>query len=148
MKKIIIKKKELNEKPLRPCLDFFFLITHHSSLNFRNSSLITHHLKYPNFLYPPVQHTSLNFSSLNFSTFFVGPTPNVKPQLAYSRNIYSFQPFSPHVFPLQPTYSPRTLHKPNEVVDTIITIQLSCCFFFMPSSVTRAFFCRTERVQC
>ena len=28
---------------LRPCLDFFFFITHHSSLNFRHSSLITHH---------------------------------------------------------------------------------------------------------
>ena len=54
---------------------FFFFITHHSSLNFRHLSLITHHLKYHNFLYPPVWHTSLSFSSLKFFYFFVGSIP-------------------------------------------------------------------------
>ena len=51
----------------------FFFFFHHSSLLTQFSSLITLHLKYPNFLYPPVWHTSLNFLSLNFSTFLWDP---------------------------------------------------------------------------
>ena len=42
----------LINKSFKGCLVFFFLITHHSSLNFHHSSLITHHLKYPNSLNP------------------------------------------------------------------------------------------------
>ena len=42
----------LINKSFKGCLVFFFLITHHSSLNFHYSSLITHHLKYPNSLNP------------------------------------------------------------------------------------------------
>ena len=133
-------------------LVWIFLFFNHSSLLTQFPSLVTHHssLKIPQFLIPTcVAHFTQLFIT-QFFYFFVRPTPehNVKPRLAYLRNIYSSQPFSPHIFPLQPTYSPRTLNKPNEAANTIITIQLNCCFFFMPSSVTRASFCCTERVQC
>ena len=47
---------------------FFYLITHYSLLNFRHSSLITHHLKYPT-LFGTITH----FSSLNIFQLFVGP---------------------------------------------------------------------------
>ena len=108
---------------IRGCLVFFF---HYSLFLTQFSSLITHHLslKIPQF---PIPIGLAHFTQLfitQFFYFFVGPTleHNVKPQLAYPCNIYSSQSFSPHIFPLQPTYSPRALNKPNEAVDTIITI--------------------------
>ena len=136
---------------IRGCLVFFF-ITHYSSLNFHHLTLITYHLKYPNFLYPSVWHTSLNFSSLNFSTFLWDPRlstmsshsqPTRVTYIHFSPSAHIFFPF---IFPLLPTYSPRTLNKPSEAVGTIIIVQLSCCFFFMPSFVMWASFCHTERV--
>ena len=51
---------------IRPCLDFLF-ITHRSSLNFRYSSLITHHLKYPTPYTPPRLAPSL---TCHHSIFF------------------------------------------------------------------------------
>ena len=48
---------------------FFFFITYHSSLNFRHLSLITHHLKYPNFLYLTRLAHIFSFSSLSFLYF-------------------------------------------------------------------------------
>ena len=51
---------------IRPCLDFLF-ITHRSSLNFRYSSLITHHLKYPTLYTPPRLAPSL---TCHHSIFF------------------------------------------------------------------------------
>ena len=48
----------------------FFLFFFLSSLITSQSIFVTHHLKYPNFLYPPVWHTSLSFSSLNFLLFY------------------------------------------------------------------------------
>ena len=54
---------------IRPCLVFFF-ITQFSSLNFRHSSLITHHFKYYTRLAP-----SLNFHHSIFFTLFVGHIP-------------------------------------------------------------------------
>ena len=94
------------QEQVRGCLVFFFF--------FFFSSLITHYLKYLNFLYPPIWHTSLNFSSLNFFYFFVGATPehNVKPRLAYLCNILGlkghftlFFPFNPYILP-EPSTNP------------------------------------------
>ena len=48
---------------------FSFFITHHSSLNFRHSSFITHHLKYPNFPNPTRLAHVFSFLSLNFFYF-------------------------------------------------------------------------------
>ena len=93
---------------------WFFFFFHHSSLLTQFSSLITLHLKYPNFLYPPVWHTSLNFSSLKFFYFFVGPIPvnwsipSIKPTCKTHS-----PPFSLFSFFLHPCYSlssPYTLY--------------------------------------
>ena len=108
----------------------FFFFFHHSSLLTQFSSPITHHLKYPNFLYPPVWHTSLSFSSLKFFYFFVGlipvnwSIPSIKPTCGthsppFSLFSFSLHPFTPvilslftlHSLPLslqaQPSSPPR-----------------------------------------
>ena len=54
----------------------FFFITHHSLLNFRHSSFITHHLKYSNSLHKVCLAPSLNLSLLKYFYYFVGPMPN------------------------------------------------------------------------
>ena len=89
---------------IRGCLVFLFIYFYYSSLLIKFSSLITHHslLKIPQF---PIPIGLTHFTQLfitQFFYFFVGPTPehNFKPRLAYLRNIYSFQPFSPRIFPL------------------------------------------------
>ena len=81
----------------------FFFHRYHSSLNFRHSSL-----KIPQF---PIPTRLAHFTQLfitQFFYFFMGPTlkHNVKPQLAYLRNILGlkghftlFFPFIPHNLP-------------------------------------------------
>ena len=54
---------------LRDYLVLKKIITHHSSLNFRHSSLLTHHLKYHNFVNPTIWHTIFSFSSLKYFYF-------------------------------------------------------------------------------
>ena len=110
---------------------FFFFITHHSSLNFRHSSLIIHHLKYPNFLYPPVWHTSLSFLSLKFFYFFVGPIPvnwsipSIKPTCGTHSPPFSLFSFSLFSFSLHP-FTPVTL----SLHLTISTTKLTSSAFF------------------
>ena len=110
---------------------FFFFITHHSSLNFRHLSLITHHLKYHNFLYPPVSHTSLSFSSLKFFYFFVGlipvnwSIPSIKPTCGTHSPPFSLFSFSLFSFSLHP-FTPVTL----SLHLTISTTKLTRSAFF------------------
>ena len=81
----------------RACLEFFFFITHHSSLNFHHLSLITHHLKYPTLFV-----TIIHFSSLNIFQLFVGPIPGTwsKQNCFVGPTIFSFfiSPPSPLLF--------------------------------------------------
>ena len=56
--------------------EFFFFITHHSLLNFRHSSLITHHLKYPITLHKVyVFGTITQLIIAQIFQLFVGPIP-------------------------------------------------------------------------
>ena len=110
-------------KGLWGCLVFFFfssLITPHSIFVTHHSSLITHNLKYPNFLYPPVWHTSLSFLSLKFFYFFVGPIPvnwsipSIKPTCGthsppFSLFSFSLHPFTPVTLSLHLTLSTTKL---------------------------------------
>ena len=61
------------QKPRGCLVVFFFFFSHHSSFNFRHSSLITHYLKYPNFLYPPLGTLHSTSHHSNFSTFLWDP---------------------------------------------------------------------------
>ena len=101
---------------LRGYLVYFYF--YHSSLLIQFSSLITHHssLKIPQF---PILTRLAHFTQLlitQFFYFFVGPKPehNVRPQLAYPRNILGPKESFHFIFPLQPIYSPKTLNKPSE----------------------------------
>ena len=93
---------------------FFFILLlfffYHSSLLTPHSIFITHHLKYPNFLYPPVWHTSLNLSSLNFFNFLWTPYLLLGQSKAVSLPAEGFiSIFSLFSFPLSPAklYSRR-----------------------------------------
>ena len=97
---------------LRGYLVYFYF--YHSSLLIQFSSLITHYLKYPNFLYSPVWHTSLNFSSLNFSTFLWDTylstmlghgQPTHVTYIHLSPLAHIFFPFSSHIL-LEPSTNP------------------------------------------
>ena len=97
-----LKKKKKFKDHFRSCLDFF-LITHHSLLNFHCSSPITHHLKYPNSLHPTHLDTVFSFSSLKYFNLFVGPITNhqVRPildHLKHPTNRRSSNLFSLYVF--------------------------------------------------
>ena len=85
---------------IRGCLIFFFFF-HYSSLLTQFLSLITHYLKYPNFLYPSVWHTSLNFSSLNFSTFLWDPHLSTMSSHGSRVTYIHFSP-SAHIFSQNP----------------------------------------------
>ena len=60
---------------------FFFFFFNHPSLLTQFSSLVTHNLKYPNFLYPPVWHIFLLSHHSNISTVLWDPclTPHSQP---------------------------------------------------------------------
>ena len=60
-------------------LKFFFF--YHSSLLTQFSPLVTHNLKYPNFLYPPIWHIFLLSHHSNISTVLWDPclTPHSQP---------------------------------------------------------------------
>ena len=99
---------------LRGCLVYFYF--YHLSLLTQFSSLITYHLKIPQF---PILTRLAHFTQLlitQFFYFFVGTIPehNVRPRLAYPRNILEPKESFHFIFPLQPIYSPKTLNKPSE----------------------------------
>ena len=105
----------VNVPKLRGCLVFFFFSI---SLITQFSSLVTHYssLKIPQFSIPTRLAHFTQLLITQFFYFFVGPKPehNVRPQLAYPRNILGpKEPFH-FIFPLQPIYSPKTLNKPSE----------------------------------
>ena len=91
---------------------FSFFITHHSSLNFRHSSFITHHLKYPNFPNPTRLAHVFSFLSLNFFYFLWDHTwaPYQTFLLAYPPHTISSFHITHCSFPFQfnPQYSPKT----------------------------------------
>ena len=79
-------------------------VTHHSSLKIPQFSILTRLAHFTQLLIT------------QFFYFFVGPIPehNVRPRLAYPRNILGpKEPFH-FIFPLKPIYSPKTLNKPSE----------------------------------
>ena len=71
----------MEEDRLRGCLFFFFFITHHSSLNFHHSSLITHQLKIkiPKF---PKPHPFDTLTQTHFSTSKTDPFLKLKSKVA------------------------------------------------------------------
>ena len=95
---------------LSGCLVYFYF--YHLSL----LTQFSYHLKIPQF---PILTRLAHFTQLlitQFFYFFVGPIPehNVRPRLAYPRNILGpKEPFH-FIFPLKPIYSPKTLNKPSE----------------------------------
>ena len=115
----ICKSSYLSKKKKKKCKISYLglvwlkkMVTHHSSLNFRHSSPITHHLKYLNFLFSPIQHMFSASHHSIFSTFCGSHTlaPCQAFLLAYSPHTIS----SFHIthcsfpFPFSPQYSPKT----------------------------------------
>ena len=79
---------------IRPCLDFLF-ITHRSSLNFRYSSLITHHLKYPTPYTPSRLAPSLTcHHSIFFNCLWDPHTDPMSIDFSLSLSLYLFPPFA------------------------------------------------------
>ena len=91
---------------------FFFFITDQFSLNFHYSSLNTHHIKYPNFLYPTCLAHVFSFSSLNFFYFLWNPYLSTMSGIPVSLPASHRFIISYHLlfisFSLQPYYSPKT----------------------------------------